>query len=181
MRIVRIALTEVVVPARPGSVASPEVDHPLHMLSYEGKKGWLVQFDQMTKFIIQLYTDKDVVGLGEAYRGLPASQMQKIAQQLIGQNLLELNWQDLPLPPGRLYDGFECAMIDALARGHGMPLHALLGGAYRKTVRCSYWSSHRTTADAARVAQQAKEAGFDNIKFKCALSDPVVEWCREIY
>ena len=180
MKVARIVLTQVVVPARPDSIASPGVDRPLHMLSHEGRKGWTVQFDRMPKFVIELHTDSEVVGLGESYRGLPMTQMMAIAKQLIGRDLLQLNWQDLPFGPARLYDGFECAILDAVAHHHGMPLHGLLGGAYRQEIRCSYWSSHRTTDDAVQKAEAAREAGFDSIKFKCDLSDPVVDWCSRI-
>ena len=47
MRISSIRLTEVVVPAKPDSVNSPEVDHALHQLSYGGARGFSVQFDAM--------------------------------------------------------------------------------------------------------------------------------------
>lgn len=180
MKIARIEVNEVVVPTWPDSINSPEVDHALHKLPFAGQKGWTIQFDRIFKPIIRMHTDDGIVGLGEAYRGLSEQQLRPIAQQLLGQDLLHLNWQDLPIPPGRVYDGFECAMLDAVARHHQMPLVQLLGGAYRQRVKVGYWTGHRTTADAARKAKEGQGRGFDCIKFKCALSDPVVDWCRGI-
>src|ERR1035441_4335328 len=34
--------------------------------------------------------------------------------------------------------------------------------------------------DAARKAKEGQDLGFDCIKFKCTLTDPVVEWCQAI-
>ncbi|MGH9616087.1 MAG: mandelate racemase/muconate lactonizing enzyme family protein [Acidobacteriaceae bacterium] len=180
MIIERIVLDHVVVPARPDSVNSPESDHALHKLPLGGKPGWTLQFDQVPKAIIQLHLSNGVVGLGEAYRGLGDGPLQAVAKELIGKDAAKLNPQALPIPPGRIYDGFECAIVDALARSHGLPLYRMLGGKFRDEVRCAFWTGHRTIADAARKSKQAQELGFDCIKFKCTLKDPVVEWCRSI-
>ncbi len=180
MKVVRIEVDEVVVPARPDSINSPEVDHALHKLPFGGQRGWTVQFDRIFKPILRLYTDSGIVGLGEAYRGLTEHQLRPIAEQLLGRDLLAMNWQDLPIPPGRVYDGFECAILDAVGKHFGMPLVQLLGGPCRLKVKCGYWTGHRTTADAARKAREGKDLGYDCIKFKCALSDPVADWCKAI-
>ena len=34
--------------------------------------------------------------------------------------------------------------------------------------------------DAARKAKEAKALGYECIKFKCTVTDPVADWCREI-
>lgn len=180
MKAVRIEVNEVVVPARPDSINSPEVDHALHKLPLGGRKGWTIQFDRVFKPILRLYTDEGIVGLGEAYRGLGEHQLRPIAETLLGKDLLAMNWQDLPIPPGRVYDGFECAVLDAVGKHHGLTLCQLLGGPYRDKVKVGYWTGHRTTADAARKARQGLDAGYDCIKFKCALSDPVADWCQAI-
>lgn len=175
-----ITLDHVVVPARPDSINSPESDHALHKLPLGGKQGWTQQFDKVPKAIIQLHLSNGVVGLGEAYRGLSDELLQAVARELIGKNAAKFNPQALPIPPGRIYDGFECAIVDALARSYGLPLYHMLGGKFRDQVRCAFWTGHRTIADAAGKAKKARELGFDCIKFKCMLSDPVVEWCRSI-
>ena len=142
----RIVLDEVVIPARPDSINSPETDYALHKLPLGGKKGWTQQFDQVSKAIIQVHLDNGVIGLGESYRGIARELLQAVARELIGADLRQLNPQALPIPPGRIYDGFECAVADALARSRGMPLYELLGGKYREKVRCAFWTGHRTIA-----------------------------------
>ncbi len=180
MKIKRIDLDWVVVPAKPDTVNSPEMDHALHMLSYGGKKGWTLQFDRIPKAIVQLHTDDGIVGLGECYRGLPVELLKQTAQGLLDQEALSLNAQDLPIPPGRLYDGFESAILDAVGKRRGLPLWEMLGGRYRDRVRVGFWTGHRTTVDAARKAKEGQLLGYDCIKFKCTSTDPVVEWAQAV-
>jgi len=182
MKITRFTLTEVVVPARPDSVNSPgaEHDHPLHQLAYAGKPAWSVQFDAMPKVIVELHTDAGVMGLGEVYRGVGIDVLGPIAQSLIGHDIDTLPLQRLPIPAGRACDGFELAIVGAYAKSIRVPLHRLLGGAVRNRVRCGFWTGHRTVVDAARKAVEGKEKGFDCIKFKCGLDDPVADWCEAI-
>ncbi len=180
MKIIGFELDWVVVPAKPDTVNSPEVNHALHMLPYGGKPGWSLQFDAIPKAIVQLHADDGTVGVGECNRGLPVDTLKQVAQNLLGRDLVSLNAQDLPLPPGRLYDGFECAILDALAKRRAMRLCELLGGPYRERVRVGFWTGHRTTADAGRKAKEGKALGYDCIKFKCASTDPVVEWARAV-
>lgn len=180
MKITHWTLTEVVVPSRPDSVNSPSLDKPLHQLAHGGKRGFSTQFDAIPKVILEAHTDAGHVGLGEMYRGPTLEQVATAAEQLTDQPLERLNLQDLPIPEGRMYDGLECAVLDAWGRHLGVPLFQLLGGAYRDRVGCSYWTGHRTTEDAARKAKEGKDRGFTCIKFKCDLDDPVVEWCDAI-
>ena len=176
----RIVLDEVLVPARPDSINSPEVDYALHKLPVGGKRGWTQQFDQVPKTMIRVEFDNGVIGLGESYRGVPRDLMRAVAMELLGADLRNLNLQALPLPAGRVYDGYECALTDALAKCHEMPLYQFLGGKYRDEIRVAAWAGHRTTADAARKAKEAKALGYECIKFKCTVTDPVADWCREI-
>lgn len=180
MRILRIDIDDVMVPARPDSINSEEFDRPLHKLPSGGRAGWTIQFDRLSKSVVRLHLDNGVTGLGEFYRDAPAGVLRATAERLLGTDLRSLNLQDLPLPRNRWYDGFECALLDAYARSAGIPLYMLLGGAYRDRVRCGYWTGHRTIADAARKAREGQAAGYDCIKFKCSLGDPVVEWCAAI-
>jgi len=176
----RIVLDEVLIPARPDCINSPEVDYALHKLPVGGKQGWTQQFDQVPKTIIQMEFDNGIVGLGESYRGIPRELMRAVAQELLGADLRKLNLQALPVPAGRVYDGFECALTDALAKSHKIPLYQFLGGKYRDHVRVAAWTGHRTTSDAVRKAKEAKALGYECIKFKCTVNDPVSQWCREI-
>lgn len=180
MKVTRILLDEVVVRARPDSVNSPEFDKPLHMLSHAGASPWSVQFDEIPKLIAQLETDAGIVGIGEFYRGVRVQTVVDIGRRLIGQDLTACNAQALPLPHGRLYDGFETAILDALGKLRGISIAEMLGGRYRDRVLCDYWTGHRTTADAARKAGEGKAKGFGCIKFKCDSGDPVDAWCEAI-
>lgn len=180
MKITRILLDEVVVRARPDSINSPGLDHPLHMLPHGGRAAWSVQFDEIPKLILRVETDEGITGIGEFYRGLSVHAVLEISEQLLGADITKLNLQALPIPAGRIHDGFETAILDAAGRHRGLPLHDILGGKYRDTVYCGYWTGHRTVEDAARKAREGKEKGFDCIKFKCCHTDPVVEWCQAI-
>jgi len=179
-KIRRILLDEVVIPARPDSINSPEIHQPLHKLPQGAKRGWTQQFDELPKTILRVELDNGVVGLGETYRAIPGFLTQEIAASLIGLEMDGLNLQSLPLPPGRVYDGFECALVDAAAKTAGMPLYQFLGGRFTDKVLCAYWTGHRTTPDAVRKAQSAVAAGYSHIKFKCDLNDPVGAWCEGI-
>jgi muconate cycloisomerase len=180
MKIRRIIIDEVVVRAKPDSVNSPEVDKPLHMLPHGGRAAWSVQFDKIPKLIVRLEMQCGIVGLGEFYRGVPVHAVSDIARGLLGLDLKGLNFQALSLPAGRLYDGFESAILDAIGKQSGLSISELLGGRYRDRVYCGYWTGHRTVAEAARKAAEGKAKGFDCIKFKCDSTDPVVEWCQAI-
>ncbi len=179
-KIVRIEFDDVMVPARPDSVNSEAFDRPLHKLSSGGVPGWSIQFDALPKTIVRLHLENGVIGLGEFYRDASQATLRATALRLLGVDVAGLNLQDLPLPAGRWYDGFECAIADAYCKAAGIPLYMLLGGAYRTQVRCGFWTGHRTVADAVRKAREGQSLGFDCIKFKCDLSDPVVEWCAGI-
>ena len=179
-KIRRIQLNEVLIPARPDSINSPEIDQPLHKLPQGAKRGWTQQFDDLPKTIIQLELDNGIVGLGETYRAIPTHLIQSIAESLVGMETDGLNLQSLPLPPGRAYDGFECAIVDAAAKAVALPLYQFLGGKFRSEVLCAYWTGHRNVPDAVRKAEAAVTAGYTHIKFKCDRHDPVVAWCQGI-
>jgi len=180
MKITNIQLDEVLVRARPDSINSPELDHPLHMLPHGGRAAWSVQFDEIPKLIIRIQTDEGIIGVGEFYRGVSIHSVLEIAEGLLGAEFADFNLQALPVPAGRLYDGFETAILDAVGKQRGVPLYEILGGKYRDTVYCGYWTGHRTVADATRKAKEGQDKGFDCIKFKCTHTDPVVEWCEAI-
>jgi muconate cycloisomerase len=179
-RIERIVATEVVVPARPGTINSPGIDQPLHKLPVAGQASWTVQFDALPKCILELHLSSGIVGLGELYRDHDWRVVESIARRLVGSPLVDLQRQKLPIAHCREYDGFECAVWDAFAKQHGMPLVELLGGPVQAQVRVGAWSGHRTVADIKTLAARFADAGYDCIKFKCDLEDDVAGWCREI-
>jgi muconate cycloisomerase len=179
-RIERIVATEVVVPARPGAINSPGVDQPLHKLPVAGQASWTVQFDALPKCILELHFDDGTVGLGELYRDHDWRVVERVSRRLVGARLSDLPRQQLPIAHCREYDGFECALWDAFAKQHGLPLVDLLGGQLRQQIRVGAWSGHRELGDVKPLAGRVAEMGYDCIKFKCGLADDVAGWCRAI-
>src|SRR3954463_2357825 len=119
-RIERIVATEVVVPARPGTINSPGVDQPLHKLPVGGQASWTVQFDALPKCILELELSDGTIGLGELYRDHDWRVVEGIARRLVGTTFESLQRQKLPIAHCREYDGFECAIWDAFAKQYGL-------------------------------------------------------------
>ena len=179
-RIERIVATEVVVPARPEAINSPGIDQPLHKLPVAGRASWTVQFDALPKCLLEIYLSDGVRGLGELYRDHDWRVVESIARQLLGVQFENLPRQKLPIAHCREYDGFECAVWDAFAKQHGLPLVDLLGGEAQQQIRIGAWSGHRTLEDIKPLVTRVAAAGFDCIKFKCGLEDDVAGWCQTI-
>jgi muconate cycloisomerase len=180
MKIDRIEMTEVIVPARPGVIESEGLRHPLHQLASGARRGWSVQFDELSKWILVATCDDGTVGLGESLRDVSCETLQATAEALVGADVASLRWSELPIARGRAYDGFEALVYDLAGKLTGLPLSQLLGGACRDRVLVSAWSSHRTVDDAARVAKDAFDQGITHIKFKCDRHDDVVGWAQAI-
>ena len=94
MRIVRIRATEVIVPAKPGTINSASLDRPLHKLDSGGQKAWTRQFDEFPKLLLQLELDNGIVGLGECYRDHDWRIIGDIVRTLLGQPLTVFKRQD---------------------------------------------------------------------------------------
>jgi muconate cycloisomerase len=180
VKIRRIVATEVVVPARPGTINSPSLDRPLHKLPVAGQPAWSKQFDQIPKCLLTIEFDNDIVGLGELYRDHDWRTVEGIARSLLGRELSELCRQNLPIAWCREYDGFECALWDAYAKSLNVRLVDLLGGPVRDRVKIGAWSGHRVLEEVGRLAADFAEQGYDCLKFKCDLEDDVVGWCAAI-
>lgn len=180
MRIQRITATEVMVPIHDGVVNSVSLDRPLHKLSVAGQPGWTVQFDELPKLVLQVELDSGVVALGECYRGHDWNVVSAICENLLGQSLMELDRQALPIAHCREYDGFECAIWDGVAKSHDLRLVDLLGGVVRDRILVGAWSGHRVVDEVGALARRFADRGYTCIKFKCDLDDDVVGWCREV-
>jgi muconate cycloisomerase len=178
--IVKFRFDEVVVPAHPHVINSATLAKPLHMLPVGANSSWSVQFDALPKLILRLELADGTVGLGEFYRDHEWPRVEAICNSLLGQSVLDLPLQDLPMPLCREYDGFECAIWDAYAKLIQVPLHRLLGAALRNKVAVGAWSSHRTVEEVGPWAKRYKKQGYGCIKFKCDRDDDIVGWCREI-
>lgn len=78
------------------------------------------------------------------------------------------------------YEAFEMAIFDIVGKVRKVPVHVLLGGAYRDRVPTDYWIGHQTPADSAANARLGFERGFHGVKMKCTSDEPVVERIRAI-
>lgn len=180
MRLQRVTATEVVIPARPGTINSERLDRPLHKLEGKGQPAWSVQFDEIPKLLLRFEWEGGLTGLGECYRAHDWETVEELALTLLGAELQSLPLQQLPIPRCREYDGFECAIWDSYAKAHDMPLVDLLGGPLRKRIPVGAWSGHRLPEEIAELACGFAEQGYDCVKFKCDLEDDVATWCREV-
>ena len=78
------------------------------------------------------------------------------------------------------YEAFEMAIFDVVGKARGVPVHVLLGGAYRDRVPTDYWIGHQTPEDSAANAKIGYERGFHGVKMKCTSDEPMVERVRAI-
>jgi len=133
------------------------------------------------KFIVQVYTDEGIVGIGETPRGIPEEHMQNAAPLLLGKNPLEVNLQNLGLPHG-MDTAFEHVVHDIVGKALKIPVYKLLGGAYRSDIPVSAWSPHHGEGNpekTAAIAKLAAERGFNVIKLKARPWD-IVETAQAI-
>lgn len=186
MKITGVTVWEVVVPTRHDAVNSPDW----------GDDYW----ENMSRFIIRINTDEGISGIGETYRGTPEGAVREAAKRLIGQDPMALCWQNLPFSgemgallvgwdskkyPARphelrntgspAHDAYEMAIFDLVGKALNLPVHKLLGSAYRDRIPVDFWFGRRNPEDAARRAKLAVEMGYTGLKMKAASEDPTVE------
>jgi L-alanine-DL-glutamate epimerase-like enolase superfamily enzyme len=179
--IASITATEVVVPARPGSLNSENVldKDTAFAKKFLTGESW-TEFANQPKWIIEITLENGLTGIGETYRSANSDLIDLAMKDLVGKDLLALNWRRLPVDDQRLYEAFETAVLDLAGRLLDAPIHQLLGGAYRDRVDCNGWTGRRTPEDAAQKAFEAMSKGHKVFKFKCSDEDPVRLWTEEI-
>lgn len=176
-----IRATEVVVPARPGSLNSENVlDTDAAFAKRHLTGGSWTEFANQPKWIVEIELVNGLVGIGETYRSASKVQLQEAMTRLAGRDVLNMNWRSLPIEDQRIYEAFETAILDLAGQLLGAPIHQLLGGAFRTTVDCNGWTGRRTPEDAAQKAYEAMQKGHTVFKFKCSDEDPVRLWTSEI-
>ena len=180
MKISKINLYEVVVPAKKGTIESSEINKPLHKLSQGTEMGWSIQFDELSKILISIELANGVIGWGECYRGNTIMAVKQVAQKFVGMSIEKIIRQQLPIPYTRIYDGFECALRECCAGRNKVREGDLLGGPVREKIKVGSWSSHRTTAEVGEIASNFAALGYDCIKFKTDLEDDVAGWATAI-
>lgn len=179
--IASIRATEVVVPAKPGSLNSDTV---LDKDSAFAKKfmtgeSW-TEFANQPKWIIEITLANGLTGIGETYRSASGELIREAMQEFAGKDILKLNWRRLPVADQRIYEAFESAVLDLVGKLLHVPVYQLLGGGYRSRIDCMGWTGRRTPEDAAQKAFEAMQKGHKVFKFKCSDEDPVRLWTTEI-
>ncbi|GAB3795226.1 glucarate dehydratase family protein [Spirosoma humi] len=180
-RIQSIKATEVIVPAKPGSLNSDEVidkDLAFAKKFLTGER-W-TEFANQPKWIIELTLANGLTGIGETYRSASGELLHQSMQDLVGQDVLKLNWRRLPIADQRIYEAFESAVLDVVGKLLNVPVSQLLGGAYYDRIDCFGWTGRRTPEEAAQKAYDAMQKGHKAFKFKCSDEDPVRLWTEAI-
>ena len=130
-------------------------------------------------FFIRVETDEGLTGVGEGslngWEPLQIAYTQMLAQELIGKrpDRLGTALRAYPHGPGGLVvhsvlSATEQALTDIRAKSVNLPVHALLGGARRRSVR-AYANINRRTRDRspesfAKSARDAVAIGFNAVK-----------------
>lgn len=177
----KITATEVIVPAKPGSLNSSDVHDTDKGFAKKFLTGesW-TEFANQPKWIIQVTLQNGVTGIGETYRSASLTLLKEAVDTFMGKDLLSLNWRRLPVTDQRIYEAFESAVLDLAGKLLNVPVSQLLGGAYRDRVDCMGWTGRRNPEDAARKAYEAMQKGHKMFKFKCSDEDPVRLWTDAI-
>ena len=179
---------EVIVPAKPGSIDSPEY------------AGWGTDWDHMPICLLELQMGDGITALGEVGRGNTIKDIEPWLRQLPGMalngmslgflpaswregykwNLLESHPPALWQSPSPVTAALEMALLDWAGQRMGCRAVDLLGGAVRESVTVDYWCARQTPRDLARIVTTARERGFTGLKMKSKIGDPVVEQVRAI-
>jgi L-alanine-DL-glutamate epimerase-like enolase superfamily enzyme len=167
LTITRIDLFRVAVPMQKDIIHSAEIMEE--------------DFAMVPKFILKVYTDSGIIGIGETVRGEDGVRLRRNAESLRGKNILDLNLTRLELPTGAGYAAFEMAFYDIVGKAIGWPVYKLLGGLAQRKVLVGYWCGRKNPMDMRRVARRAVAGKFTSIKMKAALGDPVVKAVAVIY
>jgi L-alanine-DL-glutamate epimerase-like enolase superfamily enzyme len=176
-----IKATEVVVPAKPGSLNSDMVldKDTAFAKKFMTGESW-TEFANQPKWIIEITLNNGLVGIGETYRSANKALIEEAMNAFVGRDVLKLNWKHLPLSDQRIYEAFETAVLDLIGKILHVPVYQVLGGAYRTTIDCMGWTGRRTPEDAAQKAYEAMQKGHKVFKFKCSDEDPVRLWTEAI-
>jgi muconate cycloisomerase len=179
--IASIKATEVIVPAKPGSLNSDMVldKDTAFAKKFMTGESW-TEFANQPKWIIEITLQNGLTGVGETYRSASPDLIKASMEVFVGQDILKLNWRRLPVDDQRIYEAFECAVLDLVGKILLVPVYQLLGGGYRERIDCMGWTGRRTPEDAAQKAFEAMQKGHKVFKFKCSDEDPVRLWTEEI-
>ena len=153
-----IKATEVMVPSKPDSLNSESVHDKDKAFAKKFLTGasW-TEFAIQPKWIIEIKLQNGLIGIGETYRSASKELVSEAINAFIGLDVLKINWRRLPVTDQRIYEAFEAAVLDVVGKILHVPVHQLLGGAYRDRVDCNGWTGRRTPEDAAKKAFEAMQ------------------------
>jgi len=176
-----VKTTEVIVPSKPDSLNSASVLDKDTAFAKKFLTGasW-TEFAIQPKWIIEIELENGLTGIGETYRSASKELLEESVIFFSGLDVLKINWRRLPVNDQRIYEAFETAVLDLVGKILHVPIHQVIGGAYRDRIECNGWTGRRTPQDAAQKAFEAMQKGHKVFKFKCSDEDPVRLWTEEI-
>ncbi|MBT3346758.1 MAG: mandelate racemase/muconate lactonizing enzyme family protein [Gemmatimonadetes bacterium] len=162
MKITSFERTTVCVPFVPNILSTDEEWHV--------RPAYPENLDRRRHDVLRLHTDEGVVGLGMStpYYGVREDQ----SPDWLGRD--PLSFEPRSLAGG----GWPMAMLDLIAKAHGVPLYRILGGKSQDRVLVDYWMHATSVEVSALAARRAHELGFHGIKTKGKLEDPLEDRFR---
>lgn len=149
--------------------------HPYHLSKEYGI------FSTATPILVSIYTDEGIVGYGECdpwplFTGdsaeISALVLEKhLAPMLIGKDPTNINeihrTMDAIIRNQHLTkSAIDMAVYDIWGKASGMPVHKLLGGKRRDTMRCMWSIGGSTPEESAEEVLAAKKLGYDGCMIK---------------
>lgn len=127
---------------------------------------------------VRIETDTGLVGWGEPVlegrANTVATMVDELSDYLIGRDPAEIERLWTVMYRGGFYRGggihmsaiagIDQALWDIKGRALGVPVHELLGGKLRDSIRVYSWIGGDRPSETAQAAKSAKEAGFDAVK-----------------
>ena len=122
--------------------------------------------------IIKLYTNQDIVGLGEVRDGASARYALMLKSRLLGENPCDVERLFRKIKQfgghGRLGGGVcgvEMALMDLAGKAYGVPAYMLAGGKYRDQIRVySDTPSKKDPVEMGNALKERMERGFTYLK-----------------
>lgn len=122
--------------------------------------------------IIKIYTNQDIIGLGEVRDGASAKYALMLKSRLIGENPCDVERLFKKIKQfgghGRLGGGvcgIEMALMDLAGKAHGVPAYMLAGGKYRDQIRVySDTPSKKDPEEMGKALKERMERGFSYLK-----------------
>ena len=122
--------------------------------------------------IIKIYTNQDIVGLGEVRDGASARYALMLKSRLLGENPCDIDRLIRKLKQfgghGRLGGGVcgvEMALMDLAGKAWGVPCYMLVGGKYRDTVKCyADTPSKKDPKEMGLLLKSRLDKGFEFLK-----------------